>query len=98
MWTGLEAKMATFREAREALMLGNDLDLINDEELLLLYDVNTSKNLDIPYWKYDKFDLDSLSDDECKSEFRFLKRYLRFTRRVKSSSQSHLSESFFRVQ
>ena len=54
-------------------MLANDLDLIDDEEMLLLYDLNTSKNLDIPYWKYHKFDLDSLSDDECKSEFRFLK-------------------------
>ena len=69
----LKVKMATFREAREALLLANDLDLIEDEELLSLYDVNTSKNLDIPYWKYDKFDLDCLSDDECKSEFRFLK-------------------------
>ena len=65
--------MATFREAREALLLANDLNLIDDEELLLLYDVNTSKNLEIPYWKYDKFDLDSLTDDECKSEFCFLK-------------------------
>ena len=65
--------MATFREAREALLLANDLNLIDDEEILLLNDVNTSKNLEIPYWKYDKFDLDSLSDDECKSEFRVLK-------------------------
>ena len=65
--------MATFREAREALLLANDLDLIDDEEMLLLYDLNRSKNLDIPYWKYGKFELDSLSDDECKSEFRFLK-------------------------
>ena len=54
-------------------MLANDMDLINDEEMLLLYDLNRSKNLDIPYWKCDKFELDSLSDDECKSEFRFLK-------------------------
>lgn len=54
-------------------MFANDLNLIDDEELLLLYDVNTSKNLNIPYWKYDNFDLDCLSDDECKSEFRFLK-------------------------
>ena len=37
------------------------------------YDLNRSKNLDIPYWKCEKFELDSLSDDECKSEFRFLK-------------------------
>jgi len=65
--------MATFREAREALFLANDLDLIDDEEMLLLYDLNRSKNLDIPYWKYEKFELDSPSDDECKSEFRFLK-------------------------
>ena len=65
--------MVTFWEAREALLLANDLDLIEDEELLLLYDVNTSKNLDIPYWKHDKFDLDCLSDNECKSELRFLK-------------------------
>ena len=65
--------MATFREAREALLLANDLHLIDDEEMLLLYDLNRSKNLDIPYWKYEKFELDSLSDDECKSEFRFLK-------------------------
>jgi len=65
--------MVTFSDAREARSLANDLDLIDDEEMLLLYDLNRSKNLDIPYWKYDKFELDSLSDDECKSEFRFLK-------------------------
>lgn len=54
-------------------MLANDMDLIDNEETFLLYDLNTSKNLVIPYWKYNKFDLDSLSDDECKSEFRFMK-------------------------
>lgn len=66
-------KMATFRDARDALMLANDMTLIDDEELLLLYDLNSSKNLDLPYWRYDKFDLDTLTDAECKSEFRFLK-------------------------
>ena len=65
--------MATFREAREALSIANDLNLIDEENVLLLSEVNTSKNLDIPFWKYDKLDLDSLTDDECKSEFRFLK-------------------------
>ena len=62
--------MATFRDA---LMLANDMTLIDNEELLLLYDLNSSKNLDLPYWRYDKFDLDTLTDAECKSEFRFLK-------------------------
>ena len=46
--------MATFREAREALLLANDLDLTDDEEMLPLYNLNRSKNLDIPYWKYEK--------------------------------------------
>ena len=42
--------MATFREARGALLIANDLNLIDEEEVLLLSDreVNTSKNLDIP--------------------------------------------------
>ena len=48
-------KMATFKEAREALLLANDLNLIDEEEMLLLYDLNSSKNLDIPHWKYGKF-------------------------------------------
>ena len=63
--------MGTFREAREALLIANDLDLIDDEEMLLLYNLNRSKNLEIPNWKYEKFEL--YSDDECKSEFRFVK-------------------------
>ena len=66
-------KMATFRDARDALMLANDMTLIDDEELLLLYNLNSSKNLDLLYWRYEKFDLDTLTDAECKSEFRFLK-------------------------
>ena len=49
--------MATFRETREALLLANDLNLIDDEEMLLLYDLNRSKNIDIPYWKYEKLSI-----------------------------------------
>ena len=41
--------MATFREAREALLLAHDNGAIDDQELLFLFDVNTSKNLDLPY-------------------------------------------------
>ena len=32
----------------------------------MLYDANT-------YWKYDRFDLDELGNDQCKAEFRFYK-------------------------
>lgn len=54
-------------------MLSYDEGLINDEEMVLLYDMNKSKNPDFPYWKYSKLDLDSLCDDECRSNFRFCK-------------------------
>ena len=65
--------MAAFREVRENLLLAYDDDIINDEEFLLLYDINTSKNLDFPYEQYGPFDLDKLSDDECLANFRFFK-------------------------
>ena len=38
---------------------------------ILLNNLSTSDNLQIPYWTYDEFQLDSLSDDECRREFRF---------------------------
>ena len=67
--------MPKFRENRIALLYARQQRLINDEEFLLLYNLlynlNTSASLDFPYWTYDNFDLDSLSDEECKAEFRF---------------------------
>ena len=63
--------MASFRETREALLLAYDEDLINDEEFLLLYNLNTSKKFDYPYWNYNRFDLDDCSDEECRSSLRF---------------------------
>ena len=72
----------TFRETRDMLLLAHSEELINDEELLLLYDLNTSNNLDLPYWTYNEFDLDILTDDECRSEFRFMKNDIYFLAEV----------------
>ena len=47
-------------------------DLIDDFEFAVMYDVNRTKNSDFPYWNY-TFDLDKLTDDECKADFRFYK-------------------------
>ena len=44
----------------------------------MLYNLNTSKNLDFPYWNYQQFDLENLSDEECKAEFRFYKSNIYF--------------------
>ena len=65
--------MASLRNVRDCLLLSHSQHLINDEEFIFLYDINSSKNPDFPYWRYQKFDLDNFSDEECKAEFRFLK-------------------------
>ena len=49
---------------------------IDDTEFALLYDLrhlNSSENLEFPYWKYGCFNLDSMTDDKCKAEFCFYK-------------------------
>ena len=67
--------MPSLREIRDMLLFAYNDNLISEEEclLLLLYDLNKSNNLELPYWSYDQLDLDLLTDDESKSEFRFYK-------------------------
>ena len=65
--------MASLKMAREALLLSYDQNLIDEEEFCLLFDLNTSSNLDYPYWNYEYFELDNLTDPECIAELRFLK-------------------------
>ena len=43
---------------------------IDDTEFDLLQDLNSSENLE---FSYGRFDLHSMTDDECKAEFRFYK-------------------------
>lgn len=66
--------MATFRKARELLITSFDDGDISEDEFLLLYDANTSKNLDYPNQNYEHFDLEGLDESECLAEFRFRKR------------------------
>ena len=66
--------MASFRAAREILLESFDDGEISEDEFLVLYDVNTSKNPDFPYKCYGKFDLDEMDESECMAEFRFLKK------------------------
>ena len=65
--------MPNFRENRALILQSYLSGILSDEEFVLLYDVNTSKNPDFPYWNYERFDLDKLSDEESKAEFRFYK-------------------------
>ena len=65
--------MTSLKEVRDQLLMSHDDGVLNDEEFLLLYDLNWSNNLDLPYDSYPDFTFDDLEDDECSSEFRFHK-------------------------
>ena len=65
--------MSSLREVRECLLLAHTKNILDDEEFVLLYDMNSSQNQELPYWNYEKFNLDFMTDDECKAEFRFYK-------------------------
>lgn len=65
--------MPSLKEVRDILLISHFQGVINDEEFVLLYDLNRSTNLDLPYEYYDSFDFDLLENDECLSEFRFRK-------------------------
>ena len=43
--------MATFREARKALLFAYQDKNIDDKEFDPLYDLNSSENLAFPHWK-----------------------------------------------
>ena len=66
--------MPNLKTVQDMILLDYADHFVDDDEYLLLYELNRSKNLDLPYHSYEKFDLDSLFEDECKREFRFDKR------------------------
>lgn len=63
----------SFRETRELLTICYALGDIGEEEFLILNEVYTSKNLQLPYKSYPKFQLDTIDEDECIAQFRFQK-------------------------
>ena len=46
---------------------------IDDEEFLVLHQANPRKNVQyqVPYQKYERFNLEAMPEDECKVDFRF---------------------------
>ena len=74
--------MMSLEEVRNQLLISHDDGVINDEEHLLLYDLNSSDNVDLPYNSYPGFDFDDLEDDDCLSECRFYKNDLPFLAEV----------------
>ena len=53
--------MPYLRHVREMLLLAYYLRYIDEVEFVILYDLNKTKRLEIPYWQYYKFDLESMN-------------------------------------
>ena len=66
--------MTSFKKTRELLAGCYLADIISDEEFVLLYDCSYSKNLEIPYEEYGRFNLHEMADSECRAESRVNKR------------------------
>ena len=62
------------KETEDFILLCYDQGILNNKELLVLYEQYKSPSLDLPYSSYPLFDLDDMEDDECLAEFRFKKR------------------------
>ena len=69
--------MANLIEVNDQIEAAYMLDVIDDEEFALLREINRPQRaLVIPYWQYEKVDLENLEDDECRADFRFEKRHI----------------------
>ena len=66
-------KCDLFKTVREAIVLGYDNGLVDDEEFVLLNDAFTSENLPFPYYKYPEFSLEEKDEYECIADFRVKK-------------------------
>ena len=70
--------MSYFKEIGDICLGAYSFDTIDGTGFVLfyVYDLHKSKNPDIPYWHYEKFDFEKLNDDQCKVTFRFLKNHI----------------------
>ena len=63
--TAAKLDMPNLKTVQDMILLAHADHLIEDDKCLPLNDLNRSKNLDLPYHSYKKFDLDLFSEDEC---------------------------------
>ena len=68
--------MPHFKKIRESITLAYCLNIIDNEEFVLLFDLHKSKNLDMPHTDFAKFDLENCNDDQCYANFRFSKAHV----------------------
>ena len=62
--------MVSFKKGQEILLLCLEEEIIDEEELILLYEEHTLQNSPIPHTAYEKFSLLNNDPAECKVDFR----------------------------
>ena len=67
--------MSNFRETRETLLYSHFNNVIDEEEFVFLFYLNSSKIPDIKYWKYHTVDLNSYDDDVVSQILIYKKRH-----------------------
>ena len=65
--------MVSFHELQELFLFSHAQGNLDDQELLLLYEEYSPKNLDFCYENFGRFSLGDTNDAECLVEFRFTK-------------------------
>ena len=62
--------MSSLDTVRDALLVAHYEKIIDGMEFALLYEANLSRPA-YPYYKFDRFEIDSWDDSECRTELRF---------------------------
>ena len=69
------ATNASMKALRNQLVLSYAENVIDSEDLILLYDANMSKGI-YPYWKYSHFYIKTFDDEQGIVDFRFSKTHI----------------------
>ena len=70
---GTTREMPNLRETRNCIAYAYRKGFINDREFVLLFDANWSKTPDFPYWNYERFELDELTNANATPNFASIK-------------------------
>ena len=62
--------MASFKETRNLVLECYVDGIIDEDDFMLLYDINQSKNPEFPHENYEPFNFDALDPVECVADFR----------------------------
>ena len=63
--------MASFKKTRKMIVIAYAEKLLTDEEFLFLYKANKPVDLELPYYEYEEFNLENITEAECEAKFLF---------------------------